>query len=146
MNNIWVESVVAGLLVTLIIVLVYRNFRAKVLFKELSEMYIQSLADKMLLEKRVEELYQDIENLKLQNSDGFLKFLSDSRDWAFNYIELTQKSLKEFADVIEPAITWSETYGITVHENAHSDKIKQISEAYRKLKEVLPRDTETPNN
>jgi len=146
MNNIWLESAIAGLLVTLIITLVYRVFRQKVLFKGLTDLYLQSLADKALLEKKIESLYQDIENLKLQGSDGFLKFLSDSRDWAFQYIEEVQNALEEFDKRIEPDLEWSKSFGMVLGDTAHTDVIKRISEAYDKLKLVLPKNNETPNN
>lgn len=146
MNNIWLESVVAGLLVTLIITLVYRVFRQKVLFRGLTDLYLQSLADKALLEKKIESLYQDIENLKLQDSDGFVKFLSDSRDWAFKYIEEVQAAIAEFDKRIKPDLEWSKSFGMVLGDTAHTDVIKRISEAYDKLKLVLPENNETPNN
>jgi hypothetical protein len=146
MNNIWLESAIAGLLVTLIITLVYRIFRQKVLFKGLTELYLQTLADKALLEKKIESLYQDIENLKLQNSDGFLKFISDSRDWAFQYIEEVQNALEEFDKEIAPRLEWARTFGSVTGETVHTNTIQTVSEAYEKLKKVLPKNNETPNN
>jgi len=43
-------------------------------------------------------------NLNIDSSDqglhkeNFIKFLSDSRDWAFEYIEQSQKTIKEISD------------------------------------------------
>ena len=142
----WIDAVVVGVLVTIIIYLVYRFFKTRVVFKALSDLYMQEMADRMLLQKRVEELYQDIENAKLQQTDGFLKFVSDSRDWAFQYIEEVQAALSEFDKTIAPRLEWSNTYGQVVGDTAHSETIKVISEAYDKLKEVLPKDNQTPNN
>jgi hypothetical protein len=109
-------------------------------------MYLQEMADKMLLQKKVEQLYQDIENSKLEQTDGFLKFVSDSRDWAFQYIEEVQAALSEFDKVAAPQLEWATTYGMVNGENAHTRTLEKISEAYSKLKEVLPKETETPNN
>jgi len=142
----WIDAVVVGVLVTIIIYLVYRFFKARVLFKTLSELYMQELADKMLLQKKVEELYQDIENVKLQQTDGFLKFVSESRDWAFQYIEEVQSALSEFDKDIAPTIEWANTFGQVLGESAHTNALKRISEAYDKLKEVLPKENQTPNN
>lgn len=142
----WIDSVIVGVLVTIVIYLVYRFFKMRTLFKALSDLYMQELADKMLLQKKVEELYQDIENVKLQQTDGFLKFVSDSRDWAFQYIEEVQEALAEFDKAIAPRLEWSETYGQVVGNTAHSETVKTISEAYEKLKEVLPKEKQTPNN
>jgi hypothetical protein len=142
----WVDSVVVGVLVTIIIYLVYRFFRTRTLFKALSEIYMQELADKMLLQKKVEELYQDIENAKLEQTDGFLKFVSESRDWAFQYIEEVQEALSEFDNDIAPELQWAKTFGMVSGETAHTNVLTKISKAYDKLKEVLPKENQTPNN
>jgi hypothetical protein len=142
----WTDSVVVGVLVTIIIYLVYRFFKTKTLFKTLSELYMQEMADRMLLQKKVEELYQDIENVKLEQTDGFLKFVSDSRNWAFQYIEEVQAALSEFDKDIAPTLEWSNTFGQVLGETAQTNALKRISEAYDKLKEVLPKENQTPNN
>ena len=140
------ESIVAGVLVTLIIFLVYRLFKLRVFTKSLSELYMQGLADNFLLSKKVEQLVQEIENKKLEDTDGFLKFVSDSRDWAFEYIEEVQKALAEFDEVVAPQLEWATTYGTLAGESVHINTVNTISEAYIKLKTVLPKNTETPNN
>jgi hypothetical protein len=140
------ESIVAGILVTLIIFLVYRLFKLRVFTKSLSELYMQGLADNFLLSKKVEQLVQEIENKKLEDTDGFLKFVSDSRDWAFEYIEEVQKALAEFDEVVAPQLEWATTYGTLAGESVHTNTVNTISEAYKKLRTVLPKNTETPNN
>ena len=142
----WTDSVIVGVLLTIIIYLVYRFFKTKTLFKTLSEMYMQEMADRMLLQKKVEELYQDIENAKLEKTDGFLKFVSESRDWAFQYIEEVQTALSEFDKSVAPELEWANTFGQVLGENAHTNTLRKISEAYDKLKEVLPKENQTPNN
>ena len=140
------ESVVAGILVTLIIFLVYRLFKLKAFTKTLSELYMQELADKFLLSKKVEELMQEIENKKLEDTDGFLKFVSDSRDWAFEYIEEVQKALAEFDEEVAPQLEWATTFGRLTGDTVHTKTITKVSEAYDRLKSVLPKNNETPNN
>lgn len=142
----WIDAVVVGVLVTIIIYLVYRFFKTRTLFKALSDLYMQELADRMLLQKKVEELYQDIENAKLEQTDGFLKFVSESRDWAFQYIEEVQTALSEFDKSVAPDLEWANTFGQVLGENSHTNVLKRISEAYDKLKEVLPKENQTPNN
>jgi hypothetical protein len=140
------ESIVAGILVTLIIFLTYRLFKIKRLIVTLSDTYMQQLADNFLLRKEVEKLYQEAENKKLEETDGFVKFISQSRDWAFEYIEEVQKALAEFDKEIAPQLEWANTYGRLAGETVHTNTIKIVSEAYDKLKTVLPQNTETPNN
>jgi hypothetical protein len=45
-------------------------------------------------------------NIDTQSEDGihkenFIKFLSDSRDWAFEYIETSQKTIKEVSEELK---------------------------------------------
>jgi hypothetical protein len=140
------ESIVAGTLVTLIIFLVYRLFKTRRFASTLSEAYMQQLADNFLLQKEIEKLYQDIENKKLEQTDGFLKFVSESRDWAFGYIEEVQKALAEFDEEVAPQLEWANTYGRLAGDTVHTNTVNIVSEAYKKLKAVLPENTETPNN
>jgi uncharacterized protein YpbB len=140
------ESIVAGVLVTLIIYLVYRLFRAKRFINTISDGYMQQLADNFLLQKEVERLSQELENKKLEETDGFVKFISQSRDWAFEYIEEVQKALSEFDEEIAPQLEWATTYGALTGDTVHTKTINIISEAYDKLKSVLPENSETPNN
>jgi hypothetical protein len=142
----WIDAAVVGTLTTIIIYLVYRFFKTRTLFKALSDLYMQEMADRMLLQKKVEELYQDIENAKLEQSDGFLKFVSESRDWAFQYIEEVQTALSEFDKDVAPEFEWSRTFGMVSGDSAHTNVLARISKAYDKLKEVLPKENQTPNN
>lgn len=96
-----------------------------------------------LLKKEIEKI---IENHKLEQSDGFLKFISDSRDWAFQYIEEVQNALAEFDKEVAPQLEWAVTYGNITGDTVHTNTINKIFEAYTKLKSVLPENTETPNN
>jgi hypothetical protein len=35
------------------------------------------------------------------HKENFIKFLSDSRDWAFEYIETSQKTIKEVSEELK---------------------------------------------
>ena len=140
------ESIVAGVLVTLIIYLIYRLFKIKRFVNTVSDGYMQQLTDNFLLQKEVERLNQELENKKLEQTDGFLKFVSESRDWAFGYIEEVQTALSDFDKTVDPLLKWAMRFGILNGETAHTKILSEISEAYDKLKSVLPENTETPNN
>ena len=49
------------------------------------------------------------------HKENFIKFLSDSRDWAFTYIEDVQKALDKFITDVEPEIIYFEKYGYCSH-------------------------------
>ena len=124
----------------------YRLIKYRIGFTNLANEYLQKLSDNELLIKEIHKLNQQITNKDLENSDGFLKFVSDSRDWAFEYIEQVQKALDEFDKEVAPQLEWANSFGNLAGETTHTSTIKIISEAYDKLKSVLPENTETPNN
>lgn len=99
-----------------------------------------------MLGQKIEELQKELSSKELSETDGFIKFISQSRDWAFEYIEQVQKVLEEFDKEVAPQLEWANTYGRLGGETVHTNTVKVISEAYDKLKSVLPENTETPNN
>jgi len=125
--------------------LIYVSVRLRVERKKIFALYVQSELDKHAIYLELQKAVEENKTHEIVNSDGFLKFISDSRDWAFEYIEQTQQALIDFDKAVSPIFEWSKTYGIVL-ENVHSEQIEKISLAYDKLKEVLPRDNETPNN
>lgn len=76
----------------------------------------------------------------IENSEGFLRFVSESRDWAFQYIEEVQTVLQEFTTDIEPEIAYFKEYGDITSMSPNYYSMKKISAAYDKLKEVLPKE------
>jgi hypothetical protein len=82
------------------------------------------------LDKTDEDLHQE----------NFIKFLSDSRDWAFTYIEDVQNGLKKFISEIEPHIEYYNEYGIVLEGmiSPHDSALKKISEEFQELKKLLP--------
>jgi len=144
MNLINIISFLLLLLSTL--VFLYLIVKVNMQKRKLLGLYIQSEMDKHLLIQKLEELSNELSTVKLSESDGFIKFISQSRDWAFQYIEEVQTALKEFDDEVAPRLEWANTYGRVAGDTVHTETITKISEAYDKLKEVLPKDNQTPNN
>jgi hypothetical protein len=73
------------------------------------------------------------------HKENFIKFLSDSRDWAFTYIEDVQKALDKFVNDVEPEIIYFEKYGAILSEQRPDYiSLKKISEAFKELKSIMP--------
>ena len=68
--------------------------------------YIESMITIKLVSDRIDELEQQAALAKMTESDGFVKFLSDSREWAFSYIEDVQAALEEFSEKAGPEIKY----------------------------------------
>jgi hypothetical protein len=92
--------------------------------------------------------YSKIESLSsLKNNDdlnndvhkeNFIKFLSDSRDWAYEYIEDIQKGVSHFVNEVEPEIAYFDEYGEVGSAYPHYHSMKKISSEYKELKKLLP--------
>jgi alpha-L-fucosidase len=76
------------------------------------------------------------------HKENFIKFLSDSRDWAFEYIEDVQKQLEDFVRDIEPEIMYFDEYGVVGDAYPHYHSMKKISAAYKDLKKLLPEEVD----
>ena len=76
------------------------------------------------------------------HKENFIKFLSDSRDWAFEYIEDVQKQLEDFIRDIEPEIMYFDEYGVVGDAYPHYHSMKKISSAYKDLKKLLPEEVD----
>ena len=74
------------------------------------------------------------------HKENFIKFLSDSREWAFTYIEDVQSGLKKFIDEVEPEIEYYNNFGIVVEGMIppHDKAFKKISKEFYELKKLLP--------
>lgn len=101
---------------------------------------------KVFIEKSLLQEYVDtVKSLKeketsddLIHKENFIKFLSDSRDWAFGYIEDVQKGLNKFVNDVDSDISYFEKYGEVGSAYPHYDSMKKISTAYKELKTLLP--------
>ena len=106
----------------------------------------QHLAESILLYIASKESSENtgMTNPDAQNvhNESFIKFLSDSRDWAYNYIENVQSSLHEFILQVEPSIKYFKEYGIIVEGSPHYQDMKIIAENFDKIKNLLPEDVD----
>ena len=78
-------------------------------------------------------------SMPIQQNDGFLKFVSDSRDWAFEYIETVQSGLQDFISDVDPYIEYWDTYH-EVMQTPLDLGMEKIYTSYKRLKELLPSD------
>jgi hypothetical protein len=74
--------------------------------------------------------------------ENFIKFLSDSRDWAFTYIEDVQNGLTKFVEEVDPSINYFSDFSTMSEGNPLHNEMKVISNAYKDLKKFLPENVE----
>lgn len=108
---------------------------------------IQKKANKTIIAKTLEAmLMQQLikepnKTDKDQANEDFLKFISDSRDWAYQYIEEVQAGLKTFIDQVAPQIEHYDKYGAAVEGMVapHDFALKKISLEFKELKKLMPK-------
>lgn len=91
-----VEGIVAfGFFISVLALLFF--YTIATFFEKRKMIYVnaQLAADKLILEKKINELVLEKEKSALSQNDGFVKFISQSREKAFEYIEDVQASLYE---------------------------------------------------
>ena len=94
---------------------------------------------------RVQDIFNDTKQDEKDNDihkENFIKFLSDSRDWAYSYIEDVQTGLQKFVNEIEPEIAYFDEYGLVGDAYPHYHSMKKISQEYKELKKLLPSEEE----
>ncbi|MGA1047403.1 MAG: hypothetical protein ACO3UU_05295 [Minisyncoccia bacterium] len=74
------------------------------------------------------------------HKENFIKFLSDSREWAFDYIENVQIGLSKFVEEIDPIVSYFDNYGLVVQGSPHYKDMIKISKEFKELKKFLPQD------
>jgi hypothetical protein len=135
-----IEFIAFILFILSFFILLVNNIRFYIRITSLSKELLQAQIDKTVLAEKLFE--SSARNLlkKETDSDAFLKFVSDSRDWAYQYIEDVQQSLNKFITDIEPEISYFDEYGVASSAYPHYHSMKKISGAYKELKKVLPED------
>jgi hypothetical protein len=114
---------------------------------------IKSLArnlGKLYVDNAVMQEYIDILQSKessyipdeLVDKENFIKFLSDSRDWAYKYIEDVQFGIKEFIDSVQPDLLYFDEYGEVGSAYPHYEAMVRINNAYKQLKTLMPKEEE----
>jgi threonyl-tRNA synthetase len=128
-------------LVTILVVvtLLISVVKLKLKNRKLAAELLQTTLDQNILLTRLAEELKKREEVSVEKTDGFLKFISDSRDLAFEYIEAIQEALVKFKDKVGPEIEYMLTYGTATGDSLQSKSFLKIEKAYKELiKETLP--------
>ena len=98
--------------------------------------------DKKILEKELikTSMIKPSENEVIK--EDFLKFISDSREWAYDYIEEVQKAILDFKTAVEKDIAHFDKFGIVGSAYPHYDSMQRITAAYKELMIILPQEND----
>ena len=130
-----IDVIITFLLISLIILLLFKNIKLYFENSELTKKVLQSQIDSFIIKEKMDEEL----SLKDKQDDGFIKFITESREYAFKYIENSQEAIKNFIIYFEKNIDH-------LKNNQPKDLkyrmvIKDLEDHYKKLKSLLPKDS-----
>lgn len=88
--------------------------------------------NKNLFSTLVEQAYLADSSQQDKIKEDFLKFVSDSREWAFNYIEDVQNQIEQIISDMKPIIDKVES------KKKKSAEEKSLINVFSRLKKLLP--------
>jgi alpha-L-fucosidase len=135
-----IEFIAFTLFIILFFMLVFKNVQLKIKLSSATVELLKAYIDKTILSEKLSEISIENDKKSDPSSEAFLKFISDSRDWAYQYIDEVQEGLNKFITDIEPEIVYFDEYGVVGSAYPHYYSMKKISGAYKELKKMLPED------
>lgn len=98
-----IDTIIIAVLTTITIFLlggfVYQYLRYRRLMAKFIEMTVNHVA----LNDSINRINANGDNPQIADPDGFIKFLSQSREWAFNYIEEVQVAILNLSEAMQSA-------------------------------------------
>lgn len=117
-----VETIIISVLITVLVFLNGFIFYQHRKHKNLLSKYIEITMDNISLNDTLNKINADLSGSTVNDPDGFIKFLSQSREWAFGYIEEVQSAIVDLSVAME---------------SKNDDKVK---DSYIKLMSYLPKE------
>jgi hypothetical protein len=124
----WLGLIVFIIYILLFVVLGVAFVRLRVLYGKLVAKNYNDEFEKEVLVNKLYQVMQEQSVQDVEKTDGFLRFVSESRDWAFEYIEDVQASILYYQKALS-------------QEDADA-----ISEALEKLMSFLPEENNSPEH
>lgn len=124
------DIIVAAIIAIVIAFLAISNIRLLLKNKTLAVTANQAEADRLTVYEQAQQIFAEEHAKGSSNNDGFIKFMSTSRDWAFEYIENVQRDLYELK-------TYHEFHGAAPKTVAQANELNKI---ILKLIDNLPKD------
>lgn len=133
-----IEFIAFSVVIFLFFMLLVRYIRLSLKLTATTLELIKAHVDKSLIADKLSELAQEPKDKEDPAAEAFLKFISDSRDWAYQYIDEVQLALDKFITDIEPEILYFDEYGDLMSAEPNYNSMKKISESVKELKKLLP--------
>jgi hypothetical protein len=120
-------------IILVIVILLFSVINLRLRNRRLAAELLQASIDQNIILTQLAENLKKKEELSIEKTDGFLKFISESREMAFDYIEKIQDSLIKFRDEVGPEIDYMLTYGTSTGDSLQTKSFIKIEKAYTEL-------------
>ena len=111
--SIDIFNLIAYSIYSIIVLLLTISFvRYRLYYKRQLAMSMQLALDKLTLLNELDKLSEGKDAKGIEETEGFLRFISESRDWAFEYIENVQNAINAYDEALSSknANAMQETY------------------------------------
>ncbi len=135
-----IDLIAFSVVIVLFFMLIVKYVRVSIKLSQTTLELMKAHVDKTLISEKLSDMNQAYEDKTDSTSEAFLKFVSDSRDWAYQYIDEVQASLNKFITDVEPEINYFKEYGDIGAMSPNYHSMKKISNSYDELKKLLPDD------
>lgn len=133
-----VDVLVTFVFISLIIILFYKNLKLTYEKTELMESIIKAHMEKSILSDYIDEKITNLDTKNDKDNEGFLKFISESREHAFKYIEESQVTIKDFIRFLDNNVEYLKSN--QPKDLKYKTIIKSLENYAGKLKNLLPKD------
>jgi hypothetical protein len=104
----------------------------------------KSFTKLMISHKSLQE-FIDSNNVQFKNEndihkENFIKFLSDSRDWSFSYIEDVQNKINKMIADLKDDVEYFEKFESLYDGHPSYDILKNFVKSYKELEDLLPKE------
>jgi hypothetical protein len=138
---IWnvIEFIIFGVALLVFVFLIIANISVRLENGKLKTNLAQEAIDRAIVMQEMQKLMSELDSKNSSQNDGFLKFVSESREAAFKYIEEVQNAISEFDSKVGPAVKYYKQTGKML-DRKPSDLVRELAEAYDKLMESMPKE------
>lgn len=124
-------------IITITGILAFDSVRLRLRIKAMNDQIVQSAVDQMALKKSLEKMIAAENNKNVEKTEGFLRFVSESREWAFKYIEDVQIGIGTFVEELKPVVEHYRNTRRALYRK-QSDTLDKLLYTYDILAKFLP--------
>ena len=136
-----IEIIAFAIIMLLLASLIVSNIYLRLQNNKLKASLTQETIDRSIVLQKIQDIVAELDKKNSAQNDGFLKFVSDSREAAFKYIEEVQAAISEFDKKLGPVVKHYKETG-KVLEKRPTEIVKNVTEAYDKLMNSMPKDSD----